>query len=260
MAKICSLFSGSTGNCVYIENKDTAILVDAGVSAKRITEALFERGLSLEKIKGVFVTHEHTDHIAGLRVFCSRNKIPVYSTGGTYKALEIAGALNRVDASVLDGVADMNNIGVSFFHTMHDTEESCGFVCDLGIKKVAVCTDLGCVTDEVHNALLGCDTVLLESNHDVKMLQNNTLYPFPLKRRIMSQNGHLSNNACAEEIEKLVKTGSTRFVLAHLSRENNLPFLAKETTKSLLTMNGMCENKDYFLSVSNPQDNEVIIL
>ena len=261
MAKICPLFSGSSGNCTYIENKDTAVLVDIGVSAKKTSEALCERGLDLDKIKAVFVTHEHIDHIKGIRVFCSKNNIPVYMTEGTYKGIvENDYSLQKVDVNILKDEIDLKDFGVKYFRTMHDVNESCGYTFDLGDKKIGVCTDLGVVTDEVHNALEDCDTVLLESNHDVKMLQNNALYPFPLKRRIMSENGHLSNNACAEEIAKLIKLGATRFVLAHLSKENNLPMLARETTKSMLLMNGFKETNDYFLSVASPQENDLIIL
>ena len=104
------------------------------------------------------------------------------------------------------------------------------------------------------------DTIFLESNHDIKMLQNNVTYPFPLKRRIMSENGHLSNAACAEEIEKLIKSGATRFILSHLSEHNNLPMLAKETTRSLLTMDAFEEQKDYLLSVSVSKGNNIIII
>lgn len=261
MAKICSLFSGSSGNCIYIENKDTAVLVDAGVSAKRITEALAERGLDISKIKGVFVTHEHDDHISGVRVFCSKNKIPVFSTKGTYDGMCAKGAVNdKVDANIINGETDMKSIGVGFFHTSHDTNESCGYTFDLGDKKIAVCTDLGVITDEVHNSISGCNTVLLESNHDIKMLQNNSVYPFDLKRRIMSENGHLSNSACAEEVERLIKSGTTRVILAHLSKENNLPVLAKETTRSLLEMKSFKEERDYLLSIAAPQGNGLIVL
>lgn len=261
MSKICSLFSGSTGNCIYVENKDVAILIDAGVSAKKITEALKEHDFDINKIKGVFVTHEHDDHISGVRVFCSKNNIPVFSTVGTYEGMCEKGAVNsKVETSIVSDITDMKDIGVGFFHTSHDTKESCGYVLDLGDKKIAVCTDLGIVTDEVHNALLGCDTVLIESNHDVKMLQNNEMYPFPLKRRIMSECGHLSNNACAQEIKLLLENGSTKFILAHLSRENNLPFLARETTKSMLEMCGHKETRDFLLSVAAPQGNDAIIL
>lgn len=261
MAKICSLFSGSSGNCTYIENKNNAILVDIGVSAKKTTEALLQRGLDIEKINGVFITHEHIDHIAGVRVFCSKNKIPAFMTKGTYQGI-IDGnhSLEKVDVNILDGDVDMKDFSVKYFHTLHDVNESCGYTFDFGNKKIGVCTDLGIVTDEVHNALIGCDTVLIESNHEIKMLQNNALYPFQLKRRIMSENGHLSNNACAEEIEKLIKLGSTKFILAHLSRENNSPFLAKETTKSLLFMNSFEETKDYLLTVASPLGTDVIIL
>lgn len=261
MAKICPLFSGSTGNCIYVENKDTAVLIDAGVSAKRITEALAERDLDIKKIKGVFITHEHTDHISGARVFCTKNQIPLYSTKGTNSALCEMGVINnKVNANIIEGQVDLKDIGIDYFHTMHDTNESCGYTLDLQDKKIAICTDLGVITDEVHNAIKDCNAVLLESNHDVKMLQNNEMYPFQLKRRILSENGHLSNNACAEEIEKLVENGATRFILAHLSRENNLPYLARETTKSLLEMKSIKENVDFLLSVASPQENDVIIL
>ena len=261
MSKICPLFSGSSGNCIYIENKETAVLIDAGVSAKRITEALSERSLDIAKIKGVFVTHEHDDHILGVRVFCSRNKIPVFSTKGTYEGMCAKGVVNdKVDTGVIEGETDMKDIGVNFFRTSHDANESCGFTLDLGDKKIAVCTDLGFVSDEVHNAVSGCGTVVLESNHDVKMLQNNPNYPFYLKRRILSESGHLSINACAEEIEKLIESGSTRFILAHLSKENNLPMLASQTTKSLLEMDSYKETKDFLLSVAAPQGNDVIII
>ena len=261
MAKICPLFSGSTGNCTYIEHKDTAVLVDIGVSAKKTTEALVGRGLDLSKIKGVFVTHEHGDHISGIRVFCSKNNIPVFMTKGTHQGIiDNDYSLKGVNVNILEDETDMFDFGVKYFHTMHDVNESCGFTFDLGSKKIGVCTDLGVVTDEVRGALAGCDTVMLESNHDPKMLQNNESYPFHLKRRIMSENGHLSNNACAEEIVRLAKLGSTRFILAHLSRENNLPYLASETTRSLLLMSGLQETRDYFLSVAAPQENELIIL
>ncbi len=261
MPKICSLFSGSSGNSIYIENKSDAILVDAGVSAKRLLGALTDKNLDVDKIRAVFVTHEHTDHINGISVFCKKHSIPVYLTGGTYSAMQNEEKLSdAVDYRILSGVTDMSSIGVSYFHTSHDSAQSCGYVLDLGDQKVGVCTDLGIVTDEVHNSLLGCKTVVIESNHDPNMLQNNSLYPFPLKRRIMSEHGHLSNGACAEEVKKLVDSGAQRILLAHLSRENNLPMLAKETTRSMLLIGGLKEGSDYLLSVCAPQNNDLIII
>ncbi|MBQ7129369.1 MAG: MBL fold metallo-hydrolase [Clostridia bacterium] len=261
MAKICSLFSGSSGNCVYIENNGTALLVDAGVSAKRICEALSERGLDIEKIKAIFVTHEHNDHATGVKVFSTRHKIPVYATAGTFKGMEEKGYLNeKVDCNILEDETDLKNIGVKHFATSHDTYESCGYTFDLGSQKIAVCTDLGTVTEEVDSAILGSSAVVLESNHDVKMLQNNSMYPFPLKRRILSEKGHLSNTSCADESVKLIKTGAKRIILAHLSKENNLPFLASETTESMLKLCGMEKGEDYLLSVAAPQGNDIIII
>lgn len=261
MPKICSLFSGSSGNSIYIENKSDAILIDAGVSAKRLLGALNEKNLDVEKIRAVFVTHEHSDHIKGISVFCKKHSIPVYLTGGTLSAMqEEEKVSSAVDYRVLSGETDMGSIGVSYFHTSHDAKESCGYVLDLGHQKVGVSTDLGIVTDEVHDALLGCKTVVIESNHDPNMLQNNSMYTFPLKRRIMSEYGHLSNGACAEEVKKLVDGGAQRILLAHLSRENNLPMLAKESTRSMLLIGGLKEGIDYLLSVCAPQNNDLLII
>ncbi len=261
MSKICNLFSGSSGNCVYIENNDTAVLVDAGVSAKRITQALLQRDIDVSKIKAIFVTHEHIDHASGVRVFSTKNKIPVFATAGTFKGMEEKGFLSeKVDANVLEEETDIKNIGVKHFATSHDTYESCGYTFDLGNQKIAVCTDLGVITDEVDNAISGSSAVVLESNHDIKMLQNNSKYSFMLKRRILSEKGHLSNTACASQAVKLIESGTKRIVLAHLSQENNLPFLASETTESLLKMGGMKNGEDYLLSVAAPEDNDIIIL
>lgn len=261
MSKICNLFSGSSGNCVYIENNDTAVLVDAGVSAKRITQALLQRDIDVSKIKAIFVTHEHIDHASGVRVFSTKNKIPVFATAGTFKGMEEKGFLSeKVDANVLEEETDIKNIGVKHFATSHDTYESCGYTFDLGNQKIAVCTDLGVITDEVDNAISGSSAVVLESNHDIKMLQNNSKYSFMLKRRILSEKGHLSNTACASQAVKLIESGTKRIVLAHLSKENNLPFLASETTESLLKMGGMKNGEDYLLSVAAPEDNDIIIL
>lgn len=261
MAKICSLFSGSKGNCIYIENKDTALLVDVGVSAKRITEALAQRQLDISKIKAVFITHEHSDHVGGVRVFSAKNGIPVYSTLGTFNGMKDGGYINeKNDCRILTEETDLKDIGVTYFNTLHDATEPCGYVFDLGQRKISVCTDLGIVTDEVHNAVNKSDAIFLESNHDIKMLQSNSAYPFPLKRRILSEKGHLSNTACADEAKSLIEGGTTRVILSHLSENNNLPWIARETTKSLLTMKSLEEGKDYLLSVSASQGNDVIII
>lgn len=261
MAKFCPLFSGSSGNCTYITNGSNAVLVDAGVSAKRIKTAMCEHGFEPELLDAVFVTHEHCDHVNGLNVLCKTLKIPAYMTYGTYLGIEQSGQISpHVEYKIISGDIKVGSIAVSYFPTSHDTNQSCGYIIDTGDRKIAVCTDLGVVTEQVHEALCGCDLVMLESNHDAHMLQNNMNYPYPLKRRILGECGHLSNNACASELSRLIEQGATRFVLAHLSRENNDPSLARETTRSLLTVNGHCENEDYMLAVAQPQGNEAIIL
>lgn len=260
MAKLCCLYSSSSGNCTYIEDKGTAILVDVGVSAKKIKTALIERNIDFSTIQAIFLTHEHKDHVCGLKVLCKTLKIPVYLTNGTYEGL-LNNGITETDADfrILTPDIFIGSLTVNYFRTSHDSLESCGYIIQASEKKIAVCTDLGFVSEEVHSHLEGCDVVMLESNHDPKILQNNLMYPYPLKRRILSQSGHLSNSACAAEILKLINTGSTRFVLGHLSEANNTPLLAKETTKSVLTINGFFEDEDYFLTVAYAQDNDVII-
>lgn len=261
MAKFCPLFSGSSGNATYIGTPDGGILIDAGVSAKRIREALAAREIEPESIKALFVTHSHSDHICGVKVLASKHHIPVYLTDGTLQGIKDAGLYSeKIEYNCMDGEVELDFAKVSSFATSHDCEGSCGYVIDLGGRKIAVCTDLGYISDEVHSALVGCDLVMLESNHDVKMLQSNSLYPYPLKKRILSDEGHLSNNACADEAAKLLNSGTTRFMLAHLSRENNLPPLAKETTRSQFALSGAKDGVDYRLAVAAPFDNRMIIL
>lgn len=262
MAKFCSLFSGSSGNCTYIGTPDGGILIDVGVSAARTTKALAEHDIDPDTIKAIFVTHAHTDHISGIKVFAAKNNIPVYLTAGTLDGIKNANAFSEnVQYNLIDeGDVSLDFAKISHFNTSHDCEGSCGYVIELADRKLAVCTDLGYVSDEVHTAISGCDMVMLESNHDLKLLQNNSYYPYPLKRRIMSDVGHLSNNACAEEAVKLLKSGTTRFMLAHLSRENNMPTLARETTKERLELSGANDEVDYRLAVAAPFGNRMIVL
>lgn len=261
MAKFCSLFSGSSGNCTYIGSTEGGLLIDIGVSAARAQKALEEHNLDIDKIKGIFVTHAHTDHIGGVRVFAKRFNIPIYMTKDTENTIKASGQFKDVEVNHIDE----NNIEfdfakVSHFNTSHDSKGSCGYVVELNDRKLAVCTDLGYISDEVHSAITGSDLVLIESNHDIRMLQNNMDYPYQLKCRIMSNEGHLSNNACAEEVVKLLNSGTKRFVLGHLSRENNMPILARETTRAQLEIIGAKDDYDYKLGVAMPKDNRVVIL
>ncbi|MCI9414242.1 MAG: MBL fold metallo-hydrolase [Clostridiales bacterium] len=255
MARFCPLFSGSSGNCTYIGSSSGGVLVDVGVSARRIELALWDRGIDPRSIGAVFITHEHSDHISGLRVLCKKYGYRVYASAGTLGAL--------IDANTLDvyGVPDtmpeqgveVADMLVTAFRTSHDSRESMGYRIHLpDDRRVAVATDTGLITDDTRQALTGCDLVLLESNHDVHMLENGP-YPYYLKRRILASTGHLSNEACARELPALAERGTARFFLGHLSKENNLPQLAYETSRLSLTEAGLREGIDYTLTVA-PRD------
>lgn len=256
LARFCSLFSSSSGNATFIGSSKTGILIDAGVSAKRIKDALMLRDIDPRSISAIFVTHEHSDHIKGIRVFASNFGIPVYATAGTLRGLEQADALNG-KFSVFELSANGDEIGdlmVRSFKTPHDSLGSCGFRIEFPDgRKAAVATDIGCVTNEVLNGIIGCDLVMIESNHDVGMLQNGP-YPYYLKRRILSDRGHLSNENCAAVARDLVERGTARLFLGHLSTENNIPQLAYQTSLCAINELGAKSGSDYILTV-NPKEN-----
>ncbi|MDD6175148.1 MAG: MBL fold metallo-hydrolase [Firmicutes bacterium] len=256
MARFFPLFSGSSGNSMYFGSGDGGILIDIGMSAKKTAAALQSAGIAPESLGGIFITHEHIDHVSGLRVFLKRYPIPVYASAGTCSALREQGLLpESAELNVL-GAAGTQAAGIQVrpFHTSHDCREGYGYVMSMPDgRTAALSTDLGYLSEEVLDAVSGCDLVVMESNHDVRMLQNGS-YPYPLKRRILSDIGHLSNESCAGILPELIRTGSTRFVLAHLSRENNLPELALATSRAELQLHGMRENLDYSLAVA-PREN-----
>ncbi|MGV8058709.1 MAG: MBL fold metallo-hydrolase [Smithellaceae bacterium] len=259
MARFCPLFSSSGGNCYYIGGDNGSILIDAGVSAKRIEIAMNQMAINPSSIDAIFVTHEHTDHVNGLRVLASRLGCEVYSSEGTLQKLHAMGHLSaRFKTDVIDSKGiEAAGMFIKPFATLHDSCDSIGYIINTDDQRmVAIATDLGCITDEVRVAMRGSDLVVLESNHDVSMLENGR-YPHYLKRRILSERGHLSNDCCAAELPLMVKTGATSIFLAHLSRENNVPQLAYQTALKALLVAGMQENIDFTLNVapvSQPQE------
>ncbi len=262
MSKICPLFSGSSGNCTYIETRDGAILIDAGVSFKRIKAAVESVGGDLQNIRAVCVTHEHSDHITGLKTLLNKTEAVLYAST---KTLETLASFEKVPSKTKVFEADKGSFSlfdmeINRFATSHDCEGSSGYNIILPDgKKFTLCTDLGVVTDQVRTALMGSDLVLIESNHDIEMLRKGP-YPNHLKVRIMSDKGHISNVSCAAELKTLLKGGTERFILGHLSRNNNTPLIARSCAEAAL-MDLSAENgKDYLLSVAAPEKNGVTIL
>lgn len=250
MAKFYPLFSSSSGNAHYIGGRNAGILIDAGVSCKRITAALETNGLQPGCIQGIFITHTHSDHIKGLRVLAGKLHVPVHGTKETLDTLISGGHIPPgvpvhaiEDDTVLSG-----NCEINAFPTSHDAPGSCGYrVHTADDKYCAVCTDLGLVTDAVRRGILGCDMVLLESNYDPAMLRNGP-YPPDLKRRIASEQGHLSNPDAAKAAASLVASGTTRILLGHLSPHNNTPELAAETV--LEGLSAFRHGLDYVLGIA----------
>ena len=260
MARICPLFSGSTGNSTYISSHGSAILVDVGGSYKATLNALEKIGADIGGIRAVAVTHEHTDHIKGLKTLLKNTSLPLI---GSKETLEILASTDKIPSDtkliVADAPIEIGGFEIRRFATRHDCEGSSGYTIALPDgQRTAVCTDLGVMTDEVRNALYGCSAVLIESNHDIDMLKRGP-YPATLKLRILSDDGHLSNNACAVELPRLLQKGTTRFILGHISRNNNLPTLALSSAKATLTEAGAVRDSDYILTAAKPDSNEVTV-
>lgn len=232
--KVYIFASGSTGNCLLVADGNTNILIDAGISARRVTNALAMAGLTADDIGGVLVTHEHSDHVKGLPQLVKKRGIPIFAPRTV--AARMLGAMPQIEDNVkIIPVGERFNIGelsISAFHTMHDTDESVGYVIN-GSGSFGIATDTGCISEEIASALAGVGTVVIESNHDVQMLRDGS-YPYYLKKRILSGRGHLSNEDCACFARSLAQSGTEQIILGHLSRENNRPAIALETVGAAL--------------------------
>lgn len=252
MACFCTLASGSSGNSCYIGSGVGGVLVDVGISYKAVLSALKSRDIDFGGIGGIFITHEHSDHIKGLKVLLKHLSAPLFATEEVLEYLaekDYLPAGTKAYAMPEKGVA-VGDMYVAAFDTPHDSVHSVGYVAvSKEGKKMAVSTDLGYVTPTVRDALANSDLVLIESNYDKSMLMVGR-YPYYLKKRIDGMNGHLSNEDCAEFLPSLVLHGTQRVILGHLSTENNIPELALGAAAAALSMAGMKEEKDYALSVA----------
>lgn len=254
LARVVPLFSGSKGNSYYIGTLSEGVLIDAGRSCKQIENAMEANGLKMSNVGAVFVTHEHTDHCSAVKVLAKRYNLPVYASMGTLNALETGCKISPdIKALLIENEIAIGNMLIKRYNTPHDAAESCCFrVTASDGKSALIATDMGVMLPEVRLAAQQSDFVVLESNHDIEMLKNG-IYPYPLKRRILSDTGHLSNDACANELADLVRSGTLRLMLGHLSEQNNTPHIALSTSVNALEKAGLKFRSDYTLDVAPPE-------
>lgn len=249
--KFCSLYSGSSGNSIYIASSNVKILVDAGLPGKHIEKALNDIGEIPNEIDGIFITHEHIDHVKGVGVLSRKYNIPIYANKLTWQGMDgLIGKIKEENIRILDEAEiEIKDIQIKNFKIPHDAAMPSGYSVTCGNKKVCVATDLGYFSDEVKQAIKDSDVILLESNHDVEMLKFGP-YPYPLKRRILSNVGHLSNEDCGKAIVDIMNDKRKNVILGHLSKTNNYPELAYKTVENVLNQNNIYCQKDILLSVA----------
>lgn len=238
--ELCSIASGSSGNCICVGTAESHLLVDAGISGKRIETGLNSAGLKTSEMEAVLVTHEHIDHIAGLGVIARRYGLPIYGTKATLDAVLCAKSVGKIDESLLHPVIPGQDfqIGDMTVHPLsisHDAADPVAYIMKTDSQKIGVITDLGKYDDFIIEELQNLDILLLEANHDVRMLQTGS-YPYPLKQRILGDRGHLSNVLSGQLLGRLLHDRFKAVVLGHLSKENNYAELAYETVRLEVSM------------------------
>ncbi|MDO4260688.1 MAG: MBL fold metallo-hydrolase [Eubacteriales bacterium] len=233
--RLCSIASGSSGNCIYTGSENTHLLVDAGISAKRIEAGLRELEVEGGDIEGLLITHEHSDHIKGVGILARRYGIPIYATQGTIGQMKATNSLGTIDEGLYhvvraDEPFSIGDIRIEPFAISHDAAEPVAYRFECGEKSAAVATDMGVYSDYIVEHLRDLDVLLLEANHDIQMLQVGP-YPYPLKRRILGEMGHLSNESAGQLLCRILHDNMKKIYLGHLSKENNYAQLAYETVK-----------------------------
>lgn len=237
--KVFSLYSGSRGNSAFIKIGDTAFLIDAGRNARALCGALSAIGERIENISAVFITHEHSDHIAALELLAKKNDFPIFMTRQSAQKIEETSPIRRtlVERDILF-CEEMGDIKISSFRTSHDSLMSVGYRIEFsdedGAHAIGYATDIGYISDDVKEGLMGCEAVVIECNHDVDMLMTGP-YSRYLKTRVASNKGHLSNKDCAAFAVELAQNGTRAIMLAHLSQENNEPDLAFDEVSSAIS-------------------------
>lgn len=235
-----SIASGSSGNCICIGDDKNHVMIDAGISGRRIEAGMNAYDYTTADMDAILVTHEHSDHICGLGVIARKYGIPIYGTRGTLEAIKSTPSLGKIEEGLFHEIkaGDTFSVGTLSIETLpisHDAAEPIAYLVSSGDKRTGVITDLGTYDDSMVTRLQGLDAVLLEANHDVHMLQVGS-YPYPLKQRIFGDKGHLSNESSGQLLGKLLHDDMKHIFLGHLSKENNYPELAYETVRIEVTL------------------------
>ena len=233
---LTSIASGSSGNCICVGTEQTHVLIDAGISGKRIESGLNSIGMKTAEMDGILITHEHIDHVSGLGVVARRYGLPMYATPKTIEAIMRMKSVGNIDESLFHPICpdEEFTIGELTIHPMsisHDAADPVAYLMKNGEKSIGVVTDLGEYDTHITALLQGVDALLLEANHDVHMLEAGP-YPYELKRRILSAYGHLSNESCGRLLGEVLHDAFQTVVLGHLSKENNYPQLAYEAVRA----------------------------
>lgn len=238
--RLCSIASGSSGNCIYVGSQKTHLLIDAGISGKRIEAGLNELGMKTSEMDGILITHEHSDHICGLGVMARKCGIPIYATPGTIEAIQKAKSLGSIDKDLFceiesDRDFTLGDVTISPVAISHDAAQPAAYIVGQGEKSIGVITDLGKYDQYIIDRLQGLDVLLLEANHDIHMLEVGN-YPYYLKQRILGDRGHLSNELSGRLLCHLLHDKFKTVLLGHLSKENNYEKLAYETVRLEIAM------------------------
>lgn len=242
MFKCCSLYSGSSGNSFFVQTENTKLLIDAGVSCKKIENSLSSYDINLNEINGILVTHEHIDHTKSLGLLSRKYNIPIYANSKTWSALsKTKEKLSDENVKFFDSnkYFEINDLKIFPFSTPHDAADPCGFNIYKDNKKISIATDLGHISDDIIKHLENASLLMLEANYDSNVLKYSN-YPYLLKKRIAGPKGHLENCVTGQTIANLISSGLKDVLLIHLSKENNFPELAYKTVVEEL------EKKNYF--------------
>lgn len=253
--KLCSIASGSSGNCIFAGSERTSLLIDAGISGKRVEMGLNSLDRTAKELDGILITHEHIDHVQGLGVLARRYQIPIYATEGTIHAILECRNLGKFPEGIFHEIREdepftLGDMDIHPFAISHDAAQPVGYRMEYGGRAVAVATDLGIYDSYIVDHLKGLDAVLLEANHDEKMLEVGS-YPYPLKRRIAGAKGHLSNTMAGQLLCEILHSNLKEVLLGHLSKENNYEALAYETVAAEVTAgDNPFHSSDFHLSVA----------